>query len=69
MTPELLKVANAFRGECSPLCDCPCELDGPFTSPNSVFRAKHTQGCPVYQFAQASYNLGFEDARQNRTKA
>jgi hypothetical protein len=55
---EFERLAAEFREECSPLCNCPCELDGPKHSADSVFRAKHTDSCSILQLIRKGANLG-----------
>ena len=55
---ELREIAKEMREECSPGCSCKCELDGPESSPDSVYRAKHDSNCEVWEFLLRAYNLG-----------
>lgn len=48
------RIIQEFRDGCTPLCDCPTHLDGPYASADAVFRTTHTSACPVEQFYLAA---------------
>jgi hypothetical protein len=56
------RLATELNELCGGFCDCPCELDGPAESPDSMFREKHQPNCSRIRFIEKLYDVALSQS-------